>query len=125
MGMGAFMDALTFDTAHSRGLSAQPGVPDFLVAIDTLSKAAGTEPGLGRFQLAKFAHIPQQFRIVEVDDLICHGRIPAVQVPARKRAGGFVARARGTCANFVGQCHAAAFDDVFQFIPLLPGQRQR
>lgn len=93
MSVGAFMDVLTVDAARSRRLSEQPGVRDFLVAIDASTEAAGAEPGLGRFQLAKFAYIPQQLRIVEFDDLICHGRIPAVQVPARKRAGGFVARA--------------------------------
>jgi hypothetical protein len=78
-------------------------------AIDALSEAVGVEPGLGGFQLPQFAQIARALRIAKIDDLICHRRIPAVPVPARKRAGGFVARARRVRTNFVGQCQATTF----------------
>ena len=93
MGVGGVMNALTVDAARSLGSSAQPTVLDFLVAIDALSVAAGAEPGLGGFHIPQFAQIARELRIAKIGDLIRHGCIPAVQMPDRKRAGGFVARA--------------------------------
>lgn len=113
------MNTLAMEAAQSGGLCVQPGMVDFLVAIDALAIGSGVEPGKGGLHLAQFLQVTRELCLVEIGDLIRNHCLPAIHAGNRDVIRNIRARTRGVSMNFGGQGSAAFVYLTLQLVQLL------